>query len=58
MNLSMPFILEFLYQNVLDAKDLSMTIKRLKDKELYENDESMYASVVEAQDALFLKEME
>ena len=58
MNLSMPFILEFLYQNVLDAKDLSMTMKRLKDKQLYDNDDSMYASVVEAQDALFLKEME
>lgn len=58
MNLSMPFILEFLYQNVLDAKDWSMTMERLKNKKQYEQGDSMYSSVVEAQDALFMKELE
>jgi hypothetical protein len=58
MNISMPFILEFLYQNVLDAKDWTMTMERLKNKKQYEENDSMYSSVVEAQDALFTKEIE
>lgn len=58
MNISMPYILEFLYQNVLDAKDWTMTMERLKNKKQYEENDSVYSSVVEAQDALFLKEIE
>jgi zeaxanthin epoxidase len=56
MTVSMPLILEFLYQNVLDENDWGEAKRRLADLALYEDKTSTYKSVKDAQAALQRKE--
>ncbi|EWM27076.1 zeaxanthin epoxidase [Nannochloropsis gaditana] len=56
MTISMPLILEFLYQNVLDESDWGNAKGRLSNMAAYEDQSNTYKSVREAQQALASKE--
>lgn len=56
MTVSMPLILEFLYQNVLDEEDWGSAVSRLSNLAAYEDKSNTYKSVREAQQALQAKE--
>ena len=56
MTVSMPLILEFLYQNVLDEEDWGNAVSRLSNLAAYEDKTNTYKSVREAQAALQAKE--
>ncbi len=58
MTVSMPVILDFLYQNVLDEDDWGNAQSRLSNLALYEDKTNTYKSVREAQEALRRREQQ